>query len=845
MHAVSAIDIFRSEEMSHVRAIFPEELARPFLNILSNLGCVQLVDLNSELSAFQRLCTKDLARIHDLERKMTVILAHFKNYGVGWEKYDITDEKVADRQGTMDNALEGVERRINKYFTEIGDHVRVIAELQTSLAQAKEFHLVLEESGKLLKFENLARQELEEVKYEQGLDREDASSFQMRELSSEPLNLTQYPNYSANPVSLSYVAGVVSRASRPALERQLFLISRGNTLNIFSEKSLAAFDGATPEQEVFPFVVYFLGAHLRRKITRLCESLAVRIYIFPESSENLLLQLQQAQMQVDQLENIKVQSLSQLNSLLLQCSARFSSWKLFLIQEKTLAVNMNKLRVQGKTMFAHFWVPTANENEVRICLERIAKDKGLVSSFSALPTEENPPTFFRPNGFTDIFQTIVNTYGVPRYQEVNPALFTVITFPFLFGMMFGDIGHGGILLALGSVLVLYGETIRKMGRYNDIYLSVYNARYLIFFMGFFAFYMGWIYNDCFSLPIDLGTKYTWFSDQANANATRTNVNEVYLFGVDPVWAASNESLQFKNSLKMKLAVVVGVLQMTFGLVLSVFNHIHFKNYVSIYAEFIPQLVFMLSLFGYMLAMIFIKWSIDWSEFRSFETNPDGTPCQNFAPNLTTTMINMFLSMGSVKCQDILYSGQAQLQTVLVVLAGISVPWMLCLKPLILYFNLPAEQSHPEFSALSENEAESHLHAGEQDPHQKRDDHDFGEVLIHQIIHTIEYVLGTISNTASYLRLWALSLAHAELAEVFWQKVFVAAWNTKNPIIIVVGFAMWLAATIGVLMCMDVLECFLHALRLHWVEFQNKFYSADGVAFQPFSYYSSLLESEQN
>lgn len=57
--------------------------------------------------------------------------------------------------------------------------------------------------------------------------------------------------------------------------------------------------------------------------------------------------------------------------------------------------------------------------------------------------------------------------------------------------------------------------------------------------------------------------------------------------------------------------------------------------------------------------------------------------------------------------------------------------------------------------------------------------------------------------------------------------------------IFVGWFFFLNITFGVIMGMDMMECFLHALRLQWVEFQQKFYKGDGYKFVPFSFVDGM------
>ena len=96
---------------------------------------------------------------------------------------------------------------------------------------------------------------------------------------------------------------------------------------------------------------------------------------------------------------------------------------------------------------------------------------------------------------------MVDTYGIPGYQEGNPALIATVSFPFLFGMMFSDMGHGALLIIVASLLVLNAERLKK----NPAMALALELRYLLLLEGIFAVYCGAIYNEFFAIPTNMFT----------------------------------------------------------------------------------------------------------------------------------------------------------------------------------------------------------------------------------------------------------------------------------------------------------------------------------------------------
>ncbi|KAL5018990.1 hypothetical protein ScPMuIL_004712 [Solemya velum] len=856
--------------MALCQLFLQSEAAYSCISELGELGVVQFKDLNPEVNAFQRKFVSEILRCDEMERKLRYIEKELKKDEIkipdmGENPKAPAPKEMVDLEAHFDK-IESELREVNtnsealkKNFLELSELKEVLRKTQTFFAEQGDHHSIVDDAQMAL------------VLDERGL----------------PVH--------AAAVQLGFIAGVIVREKAPAFERLLWFACRGNVFlryDAIPEPLIDPTSGNPIHKSVF--IVFFQGEQLKTRVRKICEGFRATLYPCPETAQERLEMLNGVCTRLEDLKTVLNQTEDHRHRVLLNAQKEIRAWIIKVRKIKAIYNTLNMCSLAQNSIIAECWTPAHVLDQVQTALRYGTEVSGgtVPSILHRMQTKETPPTYFRTNKFTQVFQSIIEAYGVASYQEVNPAPYAIITFPFLFAVMFGDCGHGFILFLFGLWMVMSEKKLGAMKSDNEIWNIFFGGRYIIMMMGMFSVYTGLIYNDIFSLSLNFFGS-SWHPKYPEANLSVSNLQlepltmydnatGPYAFGLDPIWQHSENKITFSNSFKMKMSVILGIAQMLLGISLSLINHLHFRNLLNIFCEFIPEMVFMLCLFGYLIALVFYKWLT----FNAL--------CSECAPSLLIHFINMFLmkysfptnttmydysckkwDVSKVGCgaETVFYPNQKPIQIGLLVAGVLSVPVMLFIKPFVLRSRhnaksrrraklgtvskdalIPHEEEPSEEDMLlnqdvsindEETPTSSAMHQHEEMGDLEEETFDFGEIFIQQTIHTIEYCLGCISHTASYLRLWALSLAHAQLSEVLWGMLFhmALAMDIKygGGVLIFVFFIVFAVLTIAVLLVMEGLSAFLHTLRLHWVEFDSKFYIGSGFAFLPFSF-KPLLEA---
>ncbi|KAK2585280.1 hypothetical protein KPH14_009971 [Odynerus spinipes] len=818
--------LFRSEEMTLCQLFLQSEAAYACVSELGELGLVQFRDLNPDVNAFQRKFVNEVRRCDEMERKLRYLEKEIKKDGI--PMLDTGENPEAPQPREMID-LEATFEKLENELREVNQNAEALKRNYLELTELK--HILRKT----------------QVFFDEHL-------------------YTAADTIGAHYRSpLSFVAGVILRERIPAFERMLWRACRGNVFLRQAEIETPLEDPSTGDQ-VFKsvFIIFFQGDQLKTRVKKICEGFRATLYPCPEAPADRREMAMGVMTRIEDLNTVLGQTQDHRHRVLVAAAKNIKNWFVKVRKIKAIyhTLNLFNLDVTQKCLIAECWVPVLDIETIQLALRRGTERSGssVPPILNRMETFEDPPTYNRTNKFTKGFQALIDAYGVASYREMNPAPYTIITFPFLFAVMFGDLGHGLIMFLFGGWMVLKEKPLAAKKSDNEIWNIFFGGRYIIFLMGLFSMYTGLIYNDIFSkslnifgshwnITYDFSTVHSNRALQLNPNTTEY-IQYPYPLGMDPVWQLAENKIIFLNSYKMKISIIFGVLHMLFGVVVGLWNHMYFKRKINITCEFIPQIIFLTMLFLYMVILMFIKW-IKYHATLTSEIRPS----PYCAPSVLITFINMVLFNTPTQlkgCDMWMYPGQDGFQRFLVIVAVLCVPWMLLAKPIMLMRNAKKQHYQLNNHGAENGDVDGNVNAMQQSGgavqgNHKEEEEEVAEVFIHQGIHTIEYVLGSVSHTASYLRLWALSLAHAQLSEVLWNMVMRNGliWEDwPGGIILWAVFAFWSVLTVGILVLMEGLSAFLHTLRLHWVEFQSKFYSGAGYSFQPFSF-EIILDAAQS
>uniref|UniRef100_A0A914PSC6 V-type proton ATPase subunit a n=1 Tax=Panagrolaimus davidi TaxID=227884 RepID=A0A914PSC6_9BILA len=263
-----------------------------------------------------------------------------------------------------------------------------------------------------------------------------------------------------------FVSGMIEAAKRVSFERVLWRACRRTAFVRTADIDEMFEDSITGKPvEKCAFIIFFKGEKLQDIVNRVCEGFAI-IKIFekktkhenthfsfnaaqyrcPKTSRDRQLAIADITIRLNDLKTVLEQTEDQKISMLRNIAYDLPEWQREIHLQKSIYHTLNKFTYDssGNFVIAECWVPDVHFESVKEALQKGSANSGTTIRpiINVLSTNETPPTYNRVNKFTAVFQSIVDSYGIACYREMNPAPYIIITFPFLFAVMFGDVGHG-------------------------------------------------------------------------------------------------------------------------------------------------------------------------------------------------------------------------------------------------------------------------------------------------------------------------------------------------------------------------------------------------------------------
>ncbi|GME72720.1 unnamed protein product [Ambrosiozyma monospora] len=649
--------IFRSAEMTLVQLYIPTEIARETIYSLGSLGLVEFRDLNKKVNQFQRTFVDEIRKLDNVERQYRYFQSEMENKSIELQEVFLSDYKLQQKSILSTSSLD-----------ELSANAQILEDRITQLTEASE---------------SLLTRQMDLKQHQQVLIATD--DYFNKSVAPDLIDMSETDQAefleSGAVQSSNFITGVIPRSKVQLLQKILWRVLRGNLFLKTTEIEQKMFDVKSKTfVDKNSFVIFSHGEVILSRIRKICESLDADLYFVDPEASGRVTQKADINNKLTDVTTVLENTDRTLETELRALSADLDVWWKTVKLEKSVYSIMNLCYYdQGrKCLTAEGWIPTFDLKKVQNILIDIsakfsepgsgsANESSFPMFMNIIETNRTPPTYHKVNKFTAAYQAMCDAYGVATYREVNAGLATIATFPFMFAIMFGDLGHGFLMFLAALTLVLNEKKIGTMKR-DEIFDMAYTGRYIVLMMGAFSMYTGFLYNDVFSISMTwFKSGWAWPSSWKEGESIAGHQVGVYAFGLDPAWHGTENALLFSNSYKMKLSILMGFIHMSYSYVFSLVNALHFQSMVDIIGNFIPGLLFMQGIFGYLSICIIYKWCIDWIKI------------EKPAPSLLNMLINMFLAPGQI--DEELYPYQSQVQVFLLLMALVCVPCLLLIKPL--------------------------------------------------------------------------------------------------------------------------------------------------------------------